>query len=120
MKNKNLIHIRLNHTDAIMAKKDILSSQLGLLKIVKMIKSYKILRLEELQAKMMLHRRLAELSTTMRKFKSTLPKVEMPEMLKEHEEIAELEEKETEDVEYDKELEIQLKDIQNKLSELEK
>lgn len=119
MKAQNLIHVKFGYDEAIKSKKGMLSSQIGLLKIAKIIKMHKALRVEELRLKQMIHRKLKELLTSLNKIEGLLPKVKMPHILKEYEEDekTELEIKENR---YDEDLENQLRDIQNQLNNLSK
>ena len=52
MNNKNLIHVKFEYDEAIQGKKDILSSEIGLLQIAKAIKNHRTLRAEEFNAKL--------------------------------------------------------------------
>lgn len=88
MTTSNPIHIKVEFNKALEAKKDILGSQLGILKIIKILREYKVLRAEELETKSKAHRKLSELNTIIKKLQTQLPKIKMPKLAKteEHEE----------------------------------
>ena len=122
--SEKLIHIKFNHSEAVQSKRDILSSQANLLRIVKTTKEYQSLRTEELKLKIRLNRKIKELLTSMRKLQ-TIPKIKIPEVLqKNYEENIEDEEKitnkikQTKNKTYDKDIESQLADIKEKLRNL--
>ncbi len=112
---KNLIHVKLEYEEALQSKKDVLSSEITLLKITKTIKEYRSLRLEELKLKSKLHRKIKGTITNMKKLQTTLPKLEIPEMLKKDEEIKKA--GKIKKIQYDG-LEYQLQEIQEKLKSL--
>ena len=112
MKNENLIHVKFEYEEALQSKKEVLSSEMTLLKIVKIIKEYRSLRLEELKLKLKLHRRMKETITNMRKLQIILPKLEM---LKKDEDLEKVDK--IKKAQYDG-LEYQLQEIQDKLKSL--
>ena len=118
MKNENLIHVKLEYGEALQSKKDILSSEMNLLRVTKMIKEYRLLRLEELKIKLKLYRKIKEIITTLKKMQTTLPKLKIPEILKNGREIEEPSKLPIR--EYDESLESQLQEIQDKLNSLQK
>ena len=121
MTSEKLIHIKLNSSEALQAKRDVLSTERELLEIAKTIKRYQSLRIEELKLKLRLHRKLKELLTNIRNLQKTLPKIEIPKIIKEIYEPTEEVEKTIQKaraIKTDADLEAQLKDIQEKLKEL--
>jgi len=121
MKEENLIHIKLEQGEAIQRKKDILSSEIGLLKTISSIRRYQLLRSQELNLKLILYKKIKIVLTNIRKLKKTLPQMKIPAILKRSEgkkealittpiikrrEIA------------PNDIEAQLKEIQDKLKEL--
>lgn len=115
-----VIHIKLEYNEALQSKKDILNTELGLLKIAKAIKKHQILRSDELKTKLRLHRKLKELKTNITKLQQVLPKIKIPKILEEKRE--EKEEKiTTQKIEkraHDNSLELQLQEIQKRLRQL--
>ena len=117
-KSENLIHVKFDYNEALRGKRDMLSAELGLLKIAKTIKNYRALRIEELKLKTKVHRKLSELNTKIKKLEAGLPKLKIPEILKDgKEDLREIKEEIKEEV-YDEELENQLHNIKDKLRHL--
>ncbi len=121
MSSENLIHVKLEYEEALQSKKDLLSSEIGLLNVAKEIKKYQILRSDELGIKLRLHRKIKELKTNLIKLQQILPKIKIPEILSGGREEFESETKkpEVEKRAHDSSLEAQLKEIQERLRQLE-
>lgn len=117
MKKQSLIHVKLEYNEALQSKREILSSEMNLLRIAKLIKKYRILRTEELKIKTKLHRTLKEITTNLKKMQTSLPKLEIPEILKKDREIEETisEEPKIKEEQYDEGIESQLQEIKDKL-----
>ncbi len=118
MKNENLIHVRLEYSEALQSKREVLSSEMNLLRIVKTIKNYHILRTEELNIKTKLHRKIKEIITNIKKMQITLPILKIPEILKKDKKIEEPEKVQVKEKQYDDSLESQLQEIQEKLKSI--
>jgi len=144
-KNQNLIHIRIEENEAIESKRDVLQTEASLIKIAQAIKRYRILRLKELSIKIELFKKIKDLKNDIRNLKTFLPKFQIPNVLKKHEEemdrpiiIQDLKPKQEKTKTTKKErkttkqkvkkkeekpeiddLELQLKEIQDKLGQLE-
>ncbi len=118
MKNENLIHVKLEYGEALQSKKDILLSEMNLLKITRIIKEYRLLRLEELKIKLKLYREIKETLTNIRKMQTALPKLEIPEILKKDKEIEEPDKLPIREKVYDEGIESQLQEIQEKLKSI--
>ena len=118
------IHIKLEYPEALQAKKDVLGSELGLLRIAKAIKKHQVLRSDELKTKLRLHRKLKELKTNITKLQQVLPKVKIPEILEEKEEKEDEKEvkkkirQKVKEKSHDISLEVQLQEIQERLRQL--
>ncbi|MFH1801675.1 MAG: hypothetical protein ABH804_02470 [archaeon] len=113
---ENLIHIKLEYSEAVQSKKDVLSSEMSLLKIAKTIKRYRALRSEEIKMKSKLYKEIKETSMNLRKMQTILPKIEIPQIIKKNN-SEEFEEKikKTKEQNYDQSLEAQLREIQERL-----
>ncbi|MFH1327178.1 MAG: hypothetical protein ABIH59_03570 [archaeon] len=85
-KKDNIIHIRLESEEAVESKKDVLNTEVSLIKIAQAIRKYKILRLKELELKIYLYKKIKEFKSDERKLKTLLPKLQIPKILKKHEE----------------------------------
>jgi len=121
MTKESVIHIKFDNAEAVTAKRDILTSQMNLLRIAKIIKGYSFYRLKELELKIVLSRKMKELKTNITKLQKVLPALKVPEILKKEK----TEEKEDEykaaktKKTYDRSLEDQLQEIQKRLNKLQ-
>ena len=127
MKSQNSMYVQLGQKEALQSKKDILSSELNLLKIKKRMKTYQLLRKEEIKTKLKLYRKIKEFLNNINQLQKTLPQIRIPKILKKEEEKYSPEKQEierkiekTKEQQYDKDLENQLWEIQKRLKELEK
>jgi uncharacterized protein (DUF2384 family) len=134
MKKEDLIHIKLDYDEALYGKKNVLSVEASLIKIAQAIQKYKMLRMRELELKKTLDEKSSLLRADLKKVKTTLPKMQLPKIVKKFEEKRHEEEKKakipkekkskkktkkTKKVEPVKEdLGAQLQDIQDKLAKL--
>ena len=118
MKNENLIHVKFGHYETLQSKRDILSLEMNLLKALRTIKKYHLLRSEELKTKLNLQKKIKEVVANMRKLQTTLPKLKIPEILKKDDEKVEKLDKIEEKVYYES-LESQLQKIQDELNNLQ-
>jgi len=112
MKNENFIHVRLGHNETIQSKKDILFSQMNLIRILKSIKNYHILRAEELELKKEIHTKTKDINTNIKKIQSMFPKipgvVKIPQREKTSQRTSKTQTKDTD-------LEKELREIQERL-----
>lgn len=117
VKDENIFHVKLTPNEAVRSRKDVLSTQMDLLKIVMIIKGYHALRMEELDRKKELVNKLKGLNAHFRKLEQTLPKIKIPKILLKEERYHEVKEtvKEIKAPKYSEDLETQIQDIQNKL-----
>lgn len=112
----NTIHIKLEYDEAVEAKKEILSSEIELIRIMKIIRKYNDLRHEELRLKMRLKRKSTELLREIRRIQGSLPELEIPESVKKIERKYPPLKKENKEFN----LEAELRGIQEKLNSLQK
>jgi len=77
-------HIRIDYESGLSLKKQLLSSEMNLLHILKKIKSYKVLRKKELSIKNIFKNQIKDLSISLMILNNTLPKdkISEPEKLK--------------------------------------
>ncbi len=121
MASDNLIHVKLDYEEALTSKKDILSSQIALLKIARTIKSYGSIRIRELELKLQLQKSFKELKTSLNKLNKILPNPTIPEIIR-REEPQQTTVKKSKHVPVkhpDESLENQLQEIQRRLGELQ-
>lgn len=88
-KAENFIHIKFNYSDALESKRDILSTELDLVKIKKTLMNYIHLRNKELSLKEELNQKLNSVKIDLNKLKRNLPKIKIPKLLEEPLEIEE-------------------------------
>jgi len=89
---ENAIHVQLEYGEAVENRKEILYSQINLIKVLQHIKNYHALRKQELDKKSEIVKKLTLITTNINKINKLLPILKMPKILKKEEEI---EEKET-------------------------
>ncbi len=120
MKDENLIYIKLEQGEAIQRKREILSSEVELLKTISSMKRYQLLRSQELALKISLYKNIKIVLTNIRKLEKILPKMKIPAILRHHEEkeapIIKTPVKEKKI--HTNDIEAQLKEIQDRLKEL--
>jgi hypothetical protein len=118
MSQKRLIHIKIERDSAINSKKQILQNQLRIIKFLKIVEKYKKLRLKELDLKNKLRTRMGALKKDINKIETALPEMEIEE---EVEKIKKTTKKKitVQKSKKDLSLEKQLKEIQEKLQNLE-
>ena len=119
MKEESFVYVKLEYEEALQAKRDILNTQVNLLKIMQMTRRYRFLRLEELKMKEKLYKKLKELIASIRRIKTDLPKMQIPQIEKvDGQKEIKKKVKGAEDETYDDSLEIQLREIQKKLENI--
>jgi hypothetical protein len=122
MKSENLIHIKFEYDSALESKKDILASEIDLLKMSQRLERYHKNRGEELDIKAKLEKKIKALKIDIGRLQNLLPKIKIPRILKP--ETAKEEEGPTyEEVVVKQEkpsIESELQEIQRKLSSLQR
>ena len=122
MSSENVIHIRLDYMEALKAKRGILYSELGSLKVAKKIAKYREIRMEELRLKARLYGKMKEVKANIKKLQSLLPILKIPKIIKRKELIEK--NQETESGSYGKssegDIKSQLREIQRRLTELQR
>ncbi|MBT96816.1 MAG: hypothetical protein QF567_00420 [Candidatus Pacearchaeota archaeon] len=120
-KDEDTIHIKIDYNEALQSKKDILLSEMNLLKVIKIIKKYHSSRMNELKLKLKLYKKIKGINIQMKKLQNALPKTGISNVLKEKKSFKKIKNKKisrTKDKKKDNAVESQLKDIQNKLNSL--
>lgn len=112
-KKDNLIHVKLDYEEALDSRQKILAVEMDLLNLIKRMRAFKELRTTEMKLKLQLAKKLKEASLDITKINHSLPEVEVPEV-KEMEPMRYIEKQ------YDESLEMQLKEIQQKLRAIQK
>jgi hypothetical protein len=117
--SESQIHIQFEHNQALQGKKDILSMQMGSIKVLKNLREYKKSRLKELKLKIKLLNKIKELKSSITKINQSLPKVKIPEKFRNPDYIEEKIKEVHLPKRYSSDLELQLQEIQEKLKELQ-
>lgn len=81
MKGENLIHIRFEYFAGVQSKKDILSTEMDLLRMNQILKRFKEYRMQELELKFAFERKLRALKLDFGRIQNLLPSPEVPEIL---------------------------------------
>ena len=119
MDGEHFLHLKFEYNEALESKRDILYSEKTLISMGRKIKGYGMLRSEELKLKAKLQKKIMEAVNVMKKIHKIMPKVKIPEMLREGENRAfskPVVKRKTDDV--DSDIEFQLQEIQRKLNAL--
>lgn len=113
----NLIHIRVDNSELVSSKRDILSTEANLIQSLQILKKYHFLRMNELRLKARFLRKLKETKSEIKKLEEVLPKPEIPKILKK---VVEHKKEVFTSAPKKDNLESQLEEIQRKLRELER
>jgi len=119
MAKEDTLHIKFDYNEALQAKKDLLSSQVALLRIAKTLKDYKSDRSYESEIKISLNRKLKDLKVLFGRLQKTLPQPEIPSILK-RDEVKTTESAPQRKTNYNATVEDQLKEIEERLHKLQK
>ena len=120
MKSENLIHIKFEYESALESKKDILASEIDLLKISQRVEKYHKLRNKEFDIKENINKKLKSLKLDIGRLQNLLPKIKIPKILKpETEREEKVIVKKEKKPEQDK-VEYELEEIQKRLSALQR
>lgn len=111
----NPVYVKLKYNEGVESKKDILSTEVSLLNGIKIIQRYNFVRTEEFKIKSRIFKAIKELNLTIRKTQSTFPFLKLPDKIrkKNQEDDIEIIRKEA-----DQDLESELRNIQEKLIQL--
>ncbi len=119
MSSENTIHIKLDYLEALKAKKNILSSEMGSLNAAKRIERYRAIRLEELGLKARLYGKMKEIRLKIKELQNLLPNPKIPKIIKRGK-LREEGHREAESRPHsDGDIESQLREIQRRLMELQ-
>jgi len=115
---ENPVYIRLEYDESLESKRDLLSSEMSFLNILRAIKRYNALREEELRIKSEMYKMIRELDASIKKTKASFPFLKIPERIRRQEIVKKeivKEAKPIRDEIYDEDLESQLRSIQERL-----
>ena len=90
MKGEKLIHIKFEYSAGVQCKRDLLSTELDMLKINKRIRRYQELRMNELDIKMQIDRKMKAFKLNIGRLQNLMPDLKIPQILeKAHKKILE-------------------------------
>jgi hypothetical protein len=121
MGSEEVRYVKLENNEGILAKRYFLSNQMNFLKLLKAIKGYHFFRLRELKARTNLLNDLREMKDNIKKLEMNIPKLTTARSFVKERETGKIgikERKEAIRPGSDRDLEIQLREIQDKLREL--
>jgi hypothetical protein len=81
VENEGTIHIRLESGESIQSKRDLLSSEIGLINAIKSIKTYHFLKNEEFKIKLKLSKKIIALNVDLKGLQKNFPKIKIPSIL---------------------------------------
>ncbi|VVB82315.1 Uncharacterised protein [uncultured archaeon] len=110
----NPVYVKLEYNESLESKKDLLSSEISFLNLIKIMRRYNALRQEEFLIKLKIDRSLKALDLAVKKTKSTFPFLKIPKQAR-REEINKKEIVTINKESFDRDLESQLRDIQERL-----
>lgn len=123
MTGEQLIHLKLVHGEALQLKRDLLSTQMGLLKTARTLRSYGYFRSEELKLKAILYKEIRDVKLNIGKLQKILPKPKIPEILRKKEKTEVVKTTKPgakKEIHGEDDLEVQLQEIQNRLNQLQR
>jgi small-conductance mechanosensitive channel len=131
MKGENLIHIKFEYFAGVQSKRDILSTEMDLLRMNKILNRYKEYRMQELELKSDAERKFRALKLDFGRLQNLLPSPQVPQILeKAHKKVEEEKNAGEEEIEITEtpkirmeepkkdNLDAQLREIQKKLNAL--
>lgn len=114
---KNPVYIRFGYDESVESKKEVLSSEMSLLNIMKIMRRYNSLRNEELRIKAQMYKMIKDLNLAVRKTRASFPFLKIPQKAKREEIILTKSATITRE-HFDTDLENQLRDIQERLKSI--
>lgn len=123
MGSEEVRYVKLENSEGVLAKKYFLSSQMNFLNLLKAIKGYHYFRLKELKAKTKLLNSLRDIREEIKKIQVNIPKITTSHSFIKEKETGKIgirERREAIRPGSDRDLEIQLREIQEKLRDLQR
>jgi len=111
-KEENLIHVKIGYDEGVESKKNLLNSEINLLNIAKIIRVYRLLRIDELRLKLQIIKKMKSINLNIKRLEKIVPKVKIPEKSREVRIKTPVEK-------YDNNIEKELRKIQEKLNTLQ-
>ena len=79
MKDENPVYLKVEYSESVESKRHVLSSELSLLNIMKIIKRYESLRKDEFVLRAQMYKLIKEANALIRKTRNTFPYIKVPE-----------------------------------------
>ncbi len=117
MVQENPVYYKLDYSESLNCKKQVLFSQIHLLNLLKIVKRYRLLKNEEYKIKSKIHRNIKEIEILLNKTSSLFPFVKLSKKIKRQN--IQKSEKIDKAIKFNDNLEDELEQIQRKLKELE-
>jgi len=115
VEEENPVYFRIGYYESLESKKQILSSEMSFLNIIKIARRYNSLRKEELEIRGKIYKAVKELDLALRKTKTSFPFLKIPETPKRVEIRKEITAPRKD---FDESLEMELRSIQEKLKSI--
>ncbi|MCL5018635.1 MAG: hypothetical protein M1416_02635 [Candidatus Pacearchaeota archaeon] len=115
VEEENPVYFRVGYYESLESKKQILSSEMSFLNIIKIARRYNSLRKEELEIRGKIYKAIKELDLALRKTKASFPFLKIPETPKRVEIRREVTAPRKD---FDESLEMELRKIQEKLKSI--
>jgi len=81
-KGENFIHLKFEHEEAVISRRDLLTSEIDLINLIKSLEKFMALRSLELKLKAKFFREAKKMETEIKRLEKSLPDIEVPRMLK--------------------------------------
>jgi len=119
---ENPLYVQLTYEESLDGKKQILYSETSILRLLRILQTYRVLRAKELIKKQQLYTKLKQLKSNLRLLETDFPKIKIPTHLRRNyilEKVSaekKIEDKEIREIQsHNREIEKQLEEIQRKL-----
>ncbi|MEA3414104.1 MAG: hypothetical protein U9Q99_01080 [Nanoarchaeota archaeon] len=76
-----VIHIKINYIEAKKARREILLSEMSLLKLNKIIKNYRLLRIQELENKQKIYKKMIGIKKDLTRLQKLMPMPKIPKLI---------------------------------------
>ncbi|NMB66455.1 hypothetical protein GYA25_00100 [Candidatus Woesearchaeota archaeon] len=119
MGKEDPLYLKIDYKNALISKKEILTLELLFLKMNQIRKKYHVLRLKDFEIKEKLQKSINQIKKDLEKISDYLPEFKIPKDIQRKRKIRVEEQIKEEKISYNKGLDIQLMEIQNKLNNLE-
>jgi hypothetical protein len=116
MAKENPVYFKLEYEESIESKKDILSTEVSLLNLVKSLNEYKSIREDEFKIKSQIYKAIKKLNLDMKKTQASFPFIKIPKIIQRQSAVSKEETPRKERINQD--LESELREIQSRLASL--